>query len=223
MSQQAWFSLLLGYFLGGRPMPPETHIEKEVRSTERRVNLSVTVSVIAAAFTGGTFFTQREALHANQIASTQAQRAALFSQFQQQYNTVSANFPHQFMAPKYRPAVGTDDYARLEAYWIFCFSEWYATHRVNPTAFGDLWSNYYAPLIANGLRIPSLRYVLEDRVRAHGAGSGDWTAFLHDIAGLASAHGEPLDANVQARIASPETVQLRITDVNFARTLKRNR
>lgn len=198
-------------------------VQKEVRSTERRVNLSLIVSIVAAGFTGGTFLTQREALHVNQIAAVQAQRAALFSQFQQQYNTVSGNFPHQYADAKFRPAVGTDEYARLQAYWIFCFSEWYATHRVNPTAFEDLWTNYYAPLIANGLRIPSLRYVLEDRVRAHGAGSGDWAAFLHDIASIAAAHGEPLDATVQAQINSTQIVQLGNTDVSFASTKRLDR
>ncbi|MES2001710.1 MAG: hypothetical protein V4444_05300 [Pseudomonadota bacterium] len=171
---------------------------------------------MAAAFTGGTFLTQREALHANQSAAVQAQRAALFSQFQQQYNAVSANFPDKFADAKFRPALGTEDYARLQAYWIFCFSEWYATHRVSPKAFGDLWSDYYAPLIANGLRIPSLKYVLEDRVRAHGAGSGAWNAFLRDIDKLASAHRVPLDSEVHALISGTKVAQSGETGVSFA-------
>ena len=40
----------------------------------------------------------------------------------------------------------------------------------------------YEPLVASGLKIPSLRYVLERGIREHGVGSGDWTAFLRELA-----------------------------------------
>src|SRR4051794_6692235 len=93
-----------------------------------------------------------------------AQRAALFSQFQAQYNDVHSRFPEQHRQPDYRPAPGSDEYARLEAYWFFCFSEWYATHRVNAGAYRDLWDDYYVPLVGDGVQINSLRYVLENRI-----------------------------------------------------------
>jgi hypothetical protein len=179
--------------------------------------------MISAAFTGGNLYTQRQALHANQDAAAESQRTALFSQFQQQYNTVRAGFPERFMDPKFRPAAGTDDYARLQAYWFFCFSEWYATHRVNAAAFGSLWADYYSPLIGDGLSIPSLRYVLEDRIRTRGVGSGDWTAFLKEVAAIASAHRRPLSKDVQEQIATTTTAQLDVTDVSFASTAAKNK
>lgn len=120
------------------------------------------------------------------------------------------------MDPKFRPAAGSDDYARLQAYWFFCFSEWYATHRVNSAAFGELWTDYYAPLIGDGLSIPSLRYVLEDRIRTRGIGGGDWAGFLHDLATIASAHGRPLEADIRKQLAEDRIAQFRKTDVSFA-------
>lgn len=198
---------------------------REVRSTERRVNIaaviSVVVSIIAAGFTGGTFLTNRQALHANERAALQTQRTTLFSQFQQQYGAVSASFPHGYLNPKFRPAYGTDDYGRLQAYWFFCFSEWYATHRVNQEAFGDLWAQYYSPLIADGLKVQSLRYVLEDRIRSRGVGNGDWTAFLRELGRIARDHGEPLSTNAQMKIDGNERAELNPTEVRFASS-KRN-
>lgn len=176
------------------------------------------MSIVAAAFTGGTLLTQREALHANEKAVAETQRTTAFLQFQQQYDSVRDDFPHQYMDPGFRPASGSEEYARLQAYWYFCFSEWYATHRVNPAALGSLWTEYYSPLIADGLKIRSLRHVLEDRIRARGVGGGDWTAYLRELAQIARRHGEPLAKDVEARIQDAEAAELDTNDVRFAST-----
>jgi len=178
--------------------------------------VAVVISVVTAFFAWGALNTDREALHSNAKAALDAERTTLFLQFEDQYYAIAGRFPKQLHDPTFQPAPQTDDYARLQAYWIFCFSEWYATQRVNPSAFGDLWVKYYEPLIATGLKIQSLRYVLEDNVRTHGVGSGDWTVFLRTLEGIASAHGQPLDLDVQQRINGNKVAEIKPTDMSFA-------
>jgi hypothetical protein len=173
------------------------------------------ISIVTACFSWGTLKTDREALHANSQAAVDAERTTLFLQFEEQYYSIAGRFPKQLHEPQFRPAPRSDDYARLQAYWFFCFSEWYATQRANRSAFGDLWTKYYEPLIATGLKIPSLRYVLEDGIRRNGVGGGDWTAFLRELAGIANAHGYPLDQDVQRKINGDDTAEIRITDVSL--------
>jgi hypothetical protein len=110
----------------------------------------------------------------NKRAQSAAMKAALFSQFQQQYLSVNSQFPAQLINANFRPQRDSADYNRLEAYWLFVYSEWYATQRVNPDAFGSLWANYYAPLVGDALDIPSLRYVAEDMVASRALERGEW-------------------------------------------------
>lgn len=177
---------------------------------------AVSVSVVTAVFAWGTLKTDRQALQVNSQAAVEAERTTLFLQFEEQYYAIAARLPKQLHERGFQPDTRTDDYARLQAYWFFCFSEWYATHRVNRSAFGDLWDNYYAPLVATGLNIPSLRYVLESGVRTRGVGSGDWTAFLQELARIARAHGQPLDSDVLKEVNGAQVAQTSITDVSFA-------
>lgn len=142
----------------------------------------------------------RDALEFSQKTAMQTQRGELFAQFQEQYNGLSSRFPARLLDRSFRPRRGSDEYARLEAYWFFCFSEWYATNRVNPDAFSDLWRNYYTPLIADGLEIPSLRYVLEDRIRSRGVGRGEWKIYLRELADISRQYGRPLSPDVEARL-----------------------
>lgn len=190
---------------------------RKIIDADHRANLSLFLSGVAVLISGVSVYTGRQTLHEDEKATADTQRTDLFSQFQQQYSAVSASFPTKYMDPRFRPASGTAEYARLQAYWFFCFSEWYATHRVNPQAFGSLWTDYYAPLIADGLKIPSLRYVLEDRIRTRGVGGGDWTAFITEVASIANAHNEPLETDVQARIDHGQTQTQRATEVRFTR------
>jgi hypothetical protein len=167
--------------------------------------LSALAAIVAAAFSADSSRTARDALASNEKAAFETQRTALFSQFQEQYNSVSSQFPPRHRDRLFRPARGSDDFARLEHYWFFCFSEWYETNRVNPKAFGDFWRNYYTPLIADGLEIPSLRYVLETRIRTRGPGRGEWRTYLKDLARIARDDGHPLSADVEARILQDQS------------------
>lgn len=144
--------------------------------------------------------TAQQALISSEKMNRETQRATTFSQFQEQYNAVSSRFPARVLDKKFRPKRGTDDYARLEAYWFFCFSEWYSTTEVNAAALKDLWTNYYRPLVADGLETPSLRYVLEDRVRVRGSSPGAWNRYLRELAALARQHQRPLTPDVEKRI-----------------------
>lgn len=170
--------------------------------------LSALAAFVAAGFSGYSALTAQRALESSEKMSLQSERTELFLQFQEQYNAVSARFPEGILPREFRPKRGSNDYARLEAYWFFCFSEWYATNRVNEPAFRDLWVNYYTPLIADGLEIPSLRHVLEDRIRARGAGRGAWKDYLKDLASIARRYGHPLSKEVEEQIFSIERTSL---------------
>jgi len=194
--------------------------QKQVKWADYAAFGAFVISLVTAWFSWGTLNTDRQSLHANSQAAVDAERTTLFLQFEEQYYAIAGRFPKQLHEPQFRPDPRTDDYAKLQAYWFFCFSEWYATQRVNRPAFGDLWVKYYEPLIATGLKIPSLRYVLENGVRKQGVGSGDWAAFLDELAKIASAHGSPLDADVQQKIEGNSTAEVRITDVSFTAARK---
>jgi hypothetical protein len=132
--------------------------------------------------------------------NSETQKTALFSQFQQQYSAVSSRFPPEFQEPNFHPKRGSDDYARLEAYWLFCYSEWYATHRLSPKAYRRLWNEYYTPLIENALNTPSLRGVLEDMIMSYNINRGDYRPFFRELAALAHQAGTPLSCEVQKRV-----------------------
>jgi hypothetical protein len=167
----------------------------------RRADVSLIVSILAFMASGLTAWTAHDALRFNKKSQYDAQKTAVFAQFQQQYLAVSGQFPAQLTEANFRPARGSGDYDRLEAYWLFCFSEWYATNRVNPDGFGTLWTDYYAPLVADGLEIPSLRYVLEDLVATRALDRGEWGPFLAEIGRIAREDGHPLRPELERRLA----------------------
>lgn len=176
--------------------------------TNQRISVRVTVlsglaALISAMFSGYSSLTAQEALKLSERTNRDAQRSGIFAQFQERYSVISSRFPARLLDPKFRPRRGSDDYARLEAYWFFCFSEWYATNRVNSDALQDLWKDYYRPLIADGLEIPSLRYVLEDRVRTRGPGRDEWRIYLNELAAIARDFDRPLSPEVEARMRKP--------------------
>lgn len=175
---------------------------REVATSGRqRADLSLIVSILALAASGLTAWTSHQALDFNKKSAAASQKASLFTQFQLQYLTVASQFPAQVNDPNFRPPRGSDAYARLEAYWLFCFSEWYATRRVNPDAFGNLWTDYYAPLVADGLEIGSLRYVLEDIIATRALDRGQYGEFLAEVARIARADGQPLRPEMEQRLA----------------------
>jgi type II secretory pathway pseudopilin PulG len=165
----------------------------------RRADLSLAISIFAFLASGATAWTAQESLRFNKQTQADAQKATIFAQFQQQYLSINSQFPPQLTQADYRPPRDSGEYDRLEAYWLFCFSEWYATQRVNHDLFGDLWSDYYAPLIADGLDIPSLRYVLEDMLNTRPLDRGEWGAFFAEIARIAREDGKPLSPQTEPR------------------------
>lgn len=162
--------------------------------------LSALAAIVAATFSAESSKTARDALQSNERLSIETERSSLFGQFQEQYNGVSSRFPKRLLDRSFRPPRGSDDYARLESYWFFCFSEWYETTRVNPKAYQDLWRNYYTPLIADGLEVPSLRYALEDRIRSRGPGKGEWHSYLRELATIAKDYDKPLSRDAQRKL-----------------------
>jgi hypothetical protein len=178
-----------------------TSVGSEVRRGVRVADISLIISILAFLASALSAWTAHDALRFNKTAQTAAQKSQIFAQFQQQYLAVSSQFPPQLNDPNFRPARDSGDYDRLEAYWIFCFSEWYATQRINPDVFGDLWTEYYAPLIADGIDIPSLHYVLEDTVATHSLNHGEWGPFLQEIARIARDDGHPLRPELEQRLA----------------------
>lgn len=165
-----------------------------------RDNSTIVISIAALLLSAYSAYVAQRAVDSSERISLETQRSTLFSQFQEQYNSISTRFPRSVLDQSFRPKRGSDDYVRMEAYWFFCFSEWYATNRVNRPAIGDLWVNYYTPLISDALEIPSLRYVLEERIRSRGIGRGQWTLYLKELARIARANGTPLSPDVEARL-----------------------
>jgi hypothetical protein len=154
--------------------------------------LSTLISLIALIATIVNAHSSYSALQFNQRATMETQQAALFAQFQHEYSSVNSRFPAAYLDPKFQPVRGSDDYARLQSYWIFCYSEWYATNKFDPDSFKRLWTDYYSPLVTDGLDIPSLRYVLEDMIKTHLLERGSWDEFLIELSKLARASGKPL-------------------------------
>ena len=156
---------------------------------------SLVIAILSLLVSGMAFYIQSKALH----DSEQAQQQTMQLAFQQQYEAIRAGFPDRYAEEDFKPKVGSSDFVRLDAYWIFCFSEWSATGRLDPT--GDAW-NYYAQLMANGLHNRALRYVLETRIlNTHGPVSPAWKAFYRELAHLARGKNkEPLDKDVEDKI-----------------------
>jgi hypothetical protein len=172
------------------------------RNSVRLEHLSALAAVAAAIFSGYSSLTARDALRATERIGVENERTQLFAQFQDEYRAVSSQFPARHHEANFKPPPGSDDFARLERYWFFVFSEWYETNRVNPRAFGDLWRNYYTPLVADALELQSLRYVLEERIRSRGAGRDEWHNFLEELARIARQNGHPLSTDVEAALKS---------------------
>lgn len=186
---------------GGADQQGRESARQEARTGRHRADISLVVSILAFLASGFTAWTARDSLHFNKRAQSDAQKTAIFSQFQQQYLSVNAQFPAGVTNSNFRPPRDSADYNRLEAYWLFVYSEWYATQRVNPDALGSLWSDYYAPLVGDALDIPSLRYVLEDIVASRALERGEWGPFLKEIARIAREDGEPLRPELEQRLA----------------------
>ena len=167
---------------------------------DKRSILSVGIAALALMTSGFSAWTSSRALELNRKTSLLNQRAAMFAQVQSQYSSIAARFPAKLNDPEFRPVDGSDGYADLEAYWTFCFSEWYATHRVNPEAYHDVWASYFVPLMADSLQVPSLRYVLEDIIMDDRMSSPDWVRFLSEVSRVATASGHPLTVEARVRL-----------------------
>jgi hypothetical protein len=148
------------------------------------------ISGIALAATVTSAWSSYNALN----VSRRAQMANIFLQFQQDYNLVASRFPNRVRDPTFRPARASDDYRRLEEYWIFCFAEWYAMHDLEGKAYGNLWHGYYAALAQGALGIPSLRYVLNDMRSRRDDYRGSFSDFFQEIDRLSKEAGSPLPA-----------------------------
>ena len=121
--------------------------------------------------------------------SQEIQKSALFSQFQQQYDSISARFPNNLLEKDYQPKRGSNEYKRLQDYWIFCYAEWFATNKSGNSGYRNLWTDYYVGLIQNALEIPSLRYVLQDMMQSYGTDKLKMQAFYNEIRRLAQQEG----------------------------------
>ncbi len=152
--------------------------------------LAAVISAIALAATVTSAWSSYNALN----VSRRAQMSEIFLQFQADYNAVASRFPDRMRDPSFRPARASDEYRRLEEYWIFCFAEWYATHDLGSGAYGNLWLGYYAALAQGALAIPSLRYVLNDMRTRTNDYRGAFPEFFRELARLAQEAGNPLPA-----------------------------
>jgi hypothetical protein len=158
------------------------------------------ISAVIAVFALGATAYSAYTSHASLELTRETQQLALFSQFQNEYAAIALHFPAQLLDRNFRPARDSDDYKRLEDYWIFCYAEWYATQRTDPLLYGRLWNEYYANLILNALEIPSLRYVLTDMMTSYGVKRSDMQRFYAELNKLAEDAGEPLAEAAPAKV-----------------------
>lgn len=180
---------------------PVNGVDRRARLADWTAIASFAISALALLTSGISTWTANRSLDLARRTDVETQRANLFIQFQSHFYTVTERFPAQYLEPGFRPADGSGEYARLEGFWLLCFSEWYATHRLNSDSFRDLWSSYYVPLIADALAIPSLRYVIENLAQTDRLSRGGWKEFLQEIARIARASGQPLSARSEQHLA----------------------
>ncbi len=162
--------------------------------------VSLSISALALMASGMTAYTADRSLEFNRHANEDMQRTTLFSQFQSQYGRVVRSLPPQTLDKDFRPLEGSDEYNLLENYWQFIFAQWFATHRVNPTAFKSLWTGFYEPIVADGLEVPSLRYVLHQMILSNRPQRGDWGPFLLEVSRIAHDTHHPLSREAEARL-----------------------
>jgi hypothetical protein len=151
--------------------------------------VSIGVAMVAAIITGANVYVTYLSYGLN----AENQKAALFSQFQNEYSSIASNFPDKLLDANFKPARGSSDYKKLQDYWIFCYAEWYQTKRTGQGPFLDMWDNYYAGLIANALEIPSLKYVIIDMMNSYGLKQQSVQSFYNEIRNIGSRTGVRLD------------------------------
>ena len=162
-----------------------------------RVHISNWLSLVIAMMALSATCYSAWTAHASLELTQRAQQVTLFTDFQEDYTEISARFPERFLEPDFRPPRGSDDYKRLQDYWIFGYAEWFATNRLGPDTFRRLWTDYYAGLMTDALNIPSLRYVLLDMVEGQGSRRDDMRPFLSTLRALAATAGNPLVPTAQ--------------------------
>ena len=133
--------------------------------------------------------------HSSYVVLQGTQKAAIFSQFQLQYSAIAARFPAEMLKPDFRPVVGSDDFRKLQDYWIFCYAQWYETNKADPGSYNDLWVNYYSGLVLNAMDIPSLRYTLIIMMQTYGH-QQYMHEFYNALSNLAANEGKPLTTDV---------------------------
>lgn len=175
---------------------------RDSRHADRLSLASFVISALALLASAMSTWTANRSLDFAHRTNLQTQRTSAFMTFQSQFFVVTERFPAQYLQPDFRPVDGSSEYARLEAFWLLIFSEWYATHRVDEESLGNLWAEYFAPLVADGLAIPSLRHVLENLITTGKLSRGGWNDFLRETARIARAAGEPLSPEAERRLGT---------------------
>jgi hypothetical protein len=180
--------------------------EQKDKNTKFLAVISLAVTTIAGVGTCINAYSAYNSYNLNKETQGISLRNALFAQFQQEYSSIRGRFPARVLDPSFRPEPGSDEYGRLESYWIFCFAEWYATKKLNAGEFGKLWDSYYSPLIENAMDTPSLRYVLINMIKTYPINRDNWREYFIVLDGLAQKSGHPLDSTLKSRLNSA-TVQ----------------
>lgn len=182
---------------------------RDGRQADNLSKFSIALSALVLLASTASVWTANRSLDFAQKANVQTQRTNLFIQFQSQYYTVTEQFPAQLLEPAFRPVSGSSEFARLEAFWLFSYSVWFASHKIESEVFGDLWSGYYVPLVGDGLAIPSLHYVLEDSLKTKKLSRGNWNEFLSEVARVGRETGHPLSPASELLIARSAAHALR--------------
>lgn len=142
---------------GGSEMSEPNESETSKRS-RRRATIAIVIALISAV---GALASAWFAYRANTVVQEIA-RAELFLTLRVGYQRIAADLPANYVDPQWHPPKDEEDWKKIKRYWYHTFTEWYATTQVRPSAFEDLWDNFYSVVIAETLKLRPMRYVYCD-------------------------------------------------------------
>ncbi len=120
------------------------------------INASILISIIGAGVSLTAVMVSIVALVAtNKVAATQ-----LFLSLRNSHDEIHSKMDSRYHDDNWNPLEEKDACKTIEKIWLHTFSEWFATVKLNKGNFKSLWTDYYKPAIAGGLRNKPLRIVL---------------------------------------------------------------
>ena len=88
--------------------------------------------------------------------------ATTYLDLRHRFYDIRSQLPSDYRDPNYRPKYNSEDWNKIKYYWYKSFDEWFIAQKLNPDAFGELWTGYYLDAIYSALQKTALRTVFCD-------------------------------------------------------------